>query len=130
MNMIARFSATLTAILSISIAPKYVAADTFVREVNREFTAVAGQTLEIDLGAGSIDVKPGDSDTVIVQILMTTKAGNEEKADTIFDSRIIEWDESDAEISLKIRQKDRSWFSKKPKSPKIKVTAVCPPEVT
>jgi DUF4097 and DUF4098 domain-containing protein YvlB len=107
-------------------------ADTFVREVSREFDAQPGQKLTIDVGSSQIEVRAGDSSQVVVEVLMSVKSDNEAKAEEIFDDTMLEFSEDPSGILVKtgtLKKKTKSWFGiKRSKLPKTKVIATCPPE--
>jgi hypothetical protein len=107
-------------------------ADTFVRESSTEFSVQPDQTLTIDVGSGEVEVVPGGPDKVVITLLMSVKAPNEDKAEEIFENTLVEMSKSPDEIFVKTgiaKKEARSWFGlKSPKLPKIKVLATCPPD--
>lgn len=106
-------------------------AETFVREMTREFTAQPDQQLSIDVGSGQIEVRAGDAATVSVEVIMSVKSKSGEKAEEIFDNTLLEFSEDADEVSVKtgtLKKKAKSWFGfKRSKLPEIKVIATCPP---
>ena len=84
MNIFKRIYPVLTFLTLASIIASPALGKTFVREITKTLPVSSGQTLEVQAGAGSIEVSPGKPDEVDVKVLLTVKASNEKEAEKIF----------------------------------------------
>lgn len=125
---ISRFFLLLT---TVGLAATSSSADTFVRDLSREFSVSGKGTLVIDVGSSNIEVRPGPDGQVSLQIVLSVKASSEEKANTSFDRIVPEFSQNDTHVELRLSEDrgPRSWFPfGRPPSPSVLVVVTCPPD--
>jgi len=109
-----------------------VSADTFVKESSESFTTVPDSRLVVEAGYGDIQLKPSDSGSIEVTVLMSVQAKTSEIADAAFERMNLSIEQSDREIRLataKHRPK-KGWFRwSRNNSAQVKISITCPPHV-
>ena len=105
--------------LAAALLPQSVSGET-VDTINRTFQVSQGGKLTIDVDAGSIDVRPGAGDTVVIEVVRKFRASSEATEKEMLAEHVVTIEQSGKDVSI-IARKPRStesvwsWFSRGPR---------------